>query len=190
MLRRDGLTAKMVAFSHCFRKEAGKGQHSFGLYRLHQFSKVEMFALTRGEQAESDQALEQMVDIQCEIVEALGLPYRVLDMATEELGAAAFRKYDIEAWMPSKGDYGEICSASNCTSYQSRRLNICYLDEKNEKKLVHTVNGTALAVPRIIQTILETYYDSEKDKVDIPECLHPWLSFKTIDAHRPSLILK
>ena len=113
-----------------------------------------------------------MVQIQCEIVEALGLPYRVLDMATEELGAAAFRKYDIEAWMPSKGDYGEICSASNCTSYQSRRLNICYLDEKNEKKLVHTVNGTALAVPRIIQTILETYYDSEKDKVILPECLH------------------
>lgn len=71
-------------------------------------------------------------------------------MATEELGAAAFRKYDIEVWMPSKGDYGEICSASNCTSYQSRRLNICYLDEHNERKLVHTVNGTALAVPRII----------------------------------------
>ena len=85
-----------------------------------------------------------------EIVEALGFPYRVLDMATEELGAAAFRKYDIEVWMPSKGDYGEISSASNCTSYQSRRLNICYLDEKNERKLVHTVNGTALAVPRII----------------------------------------
>ena len=71
-------------------------------------------------------------------------------MATEELGAAAFRKYDIEAWMPSRRGYGEISSASNCTSYQSRRLNICYLDEQNDKKLVHTVNGTALAVPRII----------------------------------------
>ena len=102
------------------------------------------------------------------------MPYRVLDMATEELGAAAFRKYDIEAWMPSKGDYGEICSASNCTSYQSRRLNISYLGRPNnedakdnnkieKKQLVHTVNGTALAAPRIIQTILETYYDQEKD---------------------------
>ena len=150
VLRRDGLPAKMVAFSHCFRKEAGRGQHSAGLYRLHQFSKVEMFALTHGEVSESELALHQMVEIQKEIIEALGLPYRVLDMATEELGAAAFRKYDIEAWMPSKGDYGEISSASNCTSYQSRRLNITYLDEHNERKLVHTVNGTALAVPRII----------------------------------------
>ena len=131
-----------------------------------------MFALTKGEVKESELALDEMVQIQREIVGELGLPYRVLDMATEELGAAAFRKYDIEVWMPSKGDYGEICSASNCTSYQSRRLNICYLDAHNEKKLVHTVNGTALAVPRIIQTILETYYDAEKERVDIPECLH------------------
>mmetsp|Transcript_23149 Transcript_23149/g.30854 ORF Transcript_23149/g.30854 Transcript_23149/m.30854 type:complete len:156 (-) Transcript_23149:248-715(-) len=150
MLRRDALPGKMVAFSHCFRKEAGKGEHSKGLYRLHQFSKVEMFALTRGEVSQSEQALEEMVAIQTEIVQSLGLSYRVLDMATEELGAAAFRKYDIEVWMPSRGDYGEICSASNCTSYQSRRLNICYLDEQNDRKLVHTVNGTALAVPRII----------------------------------------
>ena len=117
------------------------------------------------------------------------MPYRVLDMATEELGAAAFRKYDIEAWMPSRQDYGEICSASNCTSYQSRRLNICYLDEKNERKLVHTVNGTALAVPRIIQTILETYYDAEKDVVEMPDCLKPWLPFETIKEKRSSLIL-
>eukprot|EP00354_Favella_ehrenbergii_P011597 CAMPEP_0170467896 /NCGR_PEP_ID=MMETSP0123-20130129/11293_1 /TAXON_ID=182087 /ORGANISM="Favella ehrenbergii, Strain Fehren 1" /LENGTH=396 /DNA_ID=CAMNT_0010734357 /DNA_START=194 /DNA_END=1384 /DNA_ORIENTATION=- len=150
MLRRDALPGKMVAFSHCFRKEAGKGEHSKGLYRLHQFSKVEMFALTRGEVSQSEQALEEMVAIQTEIVQSLGLSYRVLDMATEELGAAAFRKYDIEVWMPSRGDYGEICSASNCTSYQSRRLNICYLDEQNDRKLAHTVNGTALAVPRII----------------------------------------
>ena len=92
-----------------------------------------MFALTHGEVAESEKALEEMISIQSEIVANLGLPYRVLDMATEELGAAAFRKYDIEVWMPSRGDFGEVCSASNCTSYQSRRLNICYLDEKNEK---------------------------------------------------------
>ena len=82
-------------------------------------------------------------------------------MASEELGAAAYRKYDIEAWIPSKKDFGEICSASNCTSYQSRRLNINYF-EKNEKKLVHTVNGTALAVPRIILTLIETYWNEEK----------------------------
>lgn len=83
-------------------------------------------------------------------------------MATEELGAAAFRKYDIEAWMPSRNDYGEISSASNCTTYQSRRLNINYFDKMNKKSLVHTVNGTALAVPRVIMAILETFWDEEK----------------------------
>ena len=189
ILRRDALPAKMVAFSHCFRKEAGKGEHSKGLYRLHQFSKVEMFALTHGEVNESEKALQEMLAIQIEIVEALGLSYRVLDMATEELGAAAFRKFDIEVWMPSKGGYGEISSASNCTSYQSRRLNISYLDSRNEKRLVHTINGTALAVPRIIQTILEIYYDPIKDCVEMPECLKPWLTFERISEKRPSLIL-
>ena len=94
-------------------------------------------------------------------MQALGLKYRLLDMASEELGSAAYRKYDIECWIPSKKDYGEICSASNCTSYQSRRLNINYFDTNNEKKLVHTVNGTALAVPRIILSIIETYWDEQ-----------------------------
>jgi seryl-tRNA synthetase len=83
-------------------------------------------------------------------------------MATEELGAAAYRKFDIEAWMPSKGDYGEISSASNCGSYQSKRLNISYFDQGNERKLVHTTNATALAVPRIILSILENYWDETK----------------------------
>ena len=82
-------------------------------------------------------------------------------MATEELGAAAYRKFDIEAWMPSKGDYGEICSASNCTSYQSKRLNITYQDG-SERKVAHTINATALAVPRVILSILENYWDEEK----------------------------
>lgn len=114
----------------------------------------------------------------------LGLKYRVLDMASEELGAAAYRKYDIEAWMPSKKDYGEICSASNCTSYQSRRLNITYYDKKNKKTLVHTVNGTALAVPRIIMAILETYWDEEKQIVRMPEALVPFLPFDRIENKR------
>jgi seryl-tRNA synthetase len=110
-------------------------------------------------------------------------------MATEELGAAAYRKFDVEVWMPSKQSYGEVSSASNCTAYQSRRLNINYLDEHNERRLVHTVNGTALAVPRVILAILETHYDKEKQIVRMPECLHPFLPFKTIETHgRPSLI--
>lgn len=131
LLRKDLLPAKFVAFSHCFRKEAGKGEHSKGLYRLHQFSKVEMFGLTPGVNQDSDALLLEMVDIQREILDELKLPYRVLNMATEELGAAAYRKFDTEVWMPSKQEFGEVCSASNCTSYQSRRLNICYLDGGN-----------------------------------------------------------
>jgi seryl-tRNA synthetase len=121
LLRKELLPAKFVAFSHCFRKEAGRGEHSKGLYRLHQFSKVEMFALTRSDGVDSnvysEEVLAEMVEIQKEIMEELEFPYRVLNMATEELGAAAFRKFDIEAWIPSKKSYGEVCSASNCTSY-------------------------------------------------------------------------
>ena len=115
LLQKNSLPAKFVAFSHCFRKEAGSGKESRGLYRLHQFSKVEMFASTTPET--SDEILMSMVDIQQEILQNLELPYRLLNMSTEELGAAAYRKFDIEAWMPSKQMYGEVCSASNCTSY-------------------------------------------------------------------------
>ena len=194
LLRKELLPAKFVAFSHCFRKEAGRGEHSKGLYRLHQFSKVEMFALTRSDGIDSnvysEAVLAEMVEIQKEIMEELEFPYRVLNMATEELGAAAFRKFDTEAWIPSKKSFGEVCSASNCTSYQSRRLNINYLAEHNEKALVHTVNGTALAVPRIILTLLETHYEADKNRVRIPTCLLPYLPFDYIEAKtpRPSLI--
>ena len=103
LLKAKALPHRMAAFSHCFRAEAGRGQHSFGLYRLHQFSKVEMFAITRGEDlSQSHAVLDEFVAIQEEVLQELGLRYRVLDMASEELGAAAFKKYDIEAWMPSK----------------------------------------------------------------------------------------
>ena len=109
----------------------------------------------------------------------MGLKYRVLDMATEELGAAAYRKFDIEAYMPSKLDYGEICSASNCTSYQSKRLNINYQDG-SDRKLVHTINATALAVPRIILAILENFWDEKNMQVTMPDVLKPYLPFEVI----------
>lgn len=162
ILKKEDLPAKYVAYSHCFRKEAGKGQHSVGLYRLHQFSKVEMFGFTLGDVHGSENLLSDFLSIQEDILTQLGLHYRVLDMATEELGAAAFRKFDIEAWMPSKQDYGEVTSASNCTSYQSKRLNISYFDQGTDRKLVHTINATALAVPRIILAILENYWNEDK----------------------------
>jgi seryl-tRNA synthetase len=102
LLRRELLPAKFVAFSHCFRKEAGKGEGSKGLYRLHQFSKVEMFGITRGDVSESEALLEEFLDVQKEVMEELGFPYRMLNMATEELGAAAYRKFDVEVWMPAR----------------------------------------------------------------------------------------
>ena len=110
-------------------------------------------------------------------------------MASEELGAAAYRKFDIEAWIPSRRDYGEICSASNCTSYQSRRLNITYFDKHNQKKLVHTVNATALAYPRILLTLIETYWDKEKNFIQLPKCLSDVLPFDRIENKRSSIIL-
>ena len=111
-------------------------------------------------------------------------------MATEELGAAAYRKFDIEAWMPSRKGYGEVSSASNCTNYQSKRLNISYFDKGTERKLVHTINATALAVPRIIMSILENNWDEKGQKVDIPEVIHPYLSFKEIKQKRKNLIFE
>jgi len=110
-------------------------------------------------------------------------------MATEELGAAAYRKYDIEAWFPGRGDFGEISSTSNCTSYQSKRLNISYLDSANERKLVHTVNGTALAVPRIIMAILENYWDDSKGVVEMPDVLKPYLPFERIGGKRRQSVI-
>ena len=117
------LPCRMVGISHCFRTEAGSaGKESKGLYRLHQFTKVELFAVSTPEQ--SDDVLEELCAFQQQLYEKLGLRCRVLDMPTQELGNSAYRKYDIETWMPSRGGYGEISSASNCTDYQSRRLNI------------------------------------------------------------------
>ena len=144
-----------------------------------------MLALTKGDGIEqSEEVLLEFVDIQEEILKDLGLKYRVLDMASEELGAAAFRKYDIEAWIPSKQDYGEVCSASNCTNYQARRLNICYLGDKNQKTLVHTVNATALAVPRILLCLIETYYDHESDSIVLPPAIANLVPFKRIEASK------
>jgi seryl-tRNA synthetase len=186
---RNQLTHKMVAYSHCFRAEAGRGQHSHGLYRLHQFSKVEMLGLTEGHIDDSEALLAEFLGVQEEIIQQLGFRYKVLDMATEELGAAAYRKFDVEAWMPSKKAFGEISSASNCTSYQSRRLNINYFDQNNNRKLVHTVNGTAMAIPRILLTLIETYWDRERNVIELPKVLHPLLPFDRIEIPRSNIIL-
>ena len=166
--------------SHCFRREAGAaGQFSKGLYRVHQFDKVEMFAYSTPEQ--SDQIHEKLRLIEDEIFEGLGLPFPVVDTCTGDLGAPAYRKWDLEAWMPGRngGEYGEVTSTSNCTDYQARRLNIKYKDDDGKNKYVHTLNGTAIAVGRAMLAILENYQNAD-GSVTIPPVLVPYCGFDKI----------
>ena len=187
ILKESSLPLKYVAYSHCFRKEAGKGGMSKGIYRLHQFAKVEMFAFTKAEDSESTQM--ELLEIQKELYDEIGLHYKVLDMASAELGSSAYRKYDLEAWFPARNAFGEITSVSNCTNYQSKRLNITYLGPNNVKMFPHTINGTAVAVPRLIMAILENFQTKEGNVI-IPEALRPYMGGITeINTPRTSPII-
>jgi seryl-tRNA synthetase len=182
VLLEEQLPITMCGISHCFRTEAGAhGQESRGLYRVHQFTKVEMFAFTTAEQ--SDAMHDQLCALECRFFDELGIPYRVVDTSTGDLGAPAYRKFDLEAWMPGRGDqgsWGEVTSTSNCTDYQSRRLNIRY-KKPNEKgtHFVHTLNGTAVAISRAIIAILENYQQADGTVV-VPEVLRPLLGMDQI----------
>ncbi len=168
----EDLPLKLCGVSHCFRTEAGAaGRASRGLYRVHQFTKVEMFAFTLP--GDSDAMLDHLRDLQCRLFDGLGLPYRVVDTATGDLGGPAYRKFDLEAWMPGRGGFGEVTSTSNCTDYQARRLNIRYR-VKGEKgtRFAHTLNGTAVAVSRALIAILENNQQADGSVV-IPEVLRP-----------------
>ncbi|XP_046639176.1 serine--tRNA ligase, mitochondrial-like isoform X2 [Daphnia pulicaria] len=169
------LPIKMAAVSRCYRAETSNVQEERGIYRVHQFTKVEMFGVTSGEAAASDALLEEFVAIQKELFSSLGLHYQLLDMPLHELGAPAYRKFDIEAWMPGRNMYGEISSASNCTDYQARRLNIQSIDSSDTRRFVHTVNGTACAVPRTLIALLETHQQSNGEVI-IPAVLQPYLN--------------
>jgi len=184
VLEERELPIRMAAFGHCFRTEAGAaGAAGKGLYRVHQFSKVEMFVICTPEQ--SDALHEELIAIEEDMFRELGLHFKVLDMPSGDLGAPAYRKFDIEAWMPGLGRYGEISSASNCTDYQARRLNIRYRAGKAEggakpaKKgsptvFCHTLNATACAVPRMIVAIIENGQKADGSIV-VPEVLRPFL---------------
>ena len=178
----DELPIRLCGLSHCFRTEAGAaGRASRGLYRVHQFTKVEMFAFTLPEQ--SDAMHQEMLDIECQIFDGLGIPYQVVDTATGDLGGPAYRKFDLEAWMPGRGnggEYGEVTSTSNCTDYQARRLNARY-KVKGEKgtKFLHTLNGTAIAISRALVAILELYQQRDGSVV-IPEVLRPLVGKEVI----------
>ncbi len=176
----DALPIRLCGVSHCFRREAGAaGQFSKGLYRVHQFTKIEMFVCCHP--SRSDAMLEDLTRIEEGIYQGLGIPYRVVDTCTGDLGGPAYRKYDIEAWMPGRGErgeYGEITSASNCTDYQARRLAIRFR-EGGKNAFVHTLNGTAIAVSRTLVAILENFQQAD-GSVKVPPALVPYTGFDTI----------
>ncbi|MCA9267655.1 MAG: serine--tRNA ligase, partial [Planctomycetales bacterium] len=177
VLDEEQLPIKVCGISHCFRTEAGAhGKATRGLYRVHQFTKVEMFAFTAGDVAVSDAMLDHFCQLECRIFDGLGIPYRVVDTATGDLGGPAYRKFDLEAWMPGRGEageYGEVTSTSNCTDYQSRRLDIRY-KRKGEKgtQLVHTLNGTAVAISRGLIAVLENHQQAD-GSILVPAALRP-----------------
>jgi seryl-tRNA synthetase len=181
----DELPLKLCGISHCFRTEAGAhGRATRGLYRVHQFTKVEMFAFTTPEQSEAMHDL--LLDLECRLFDGLGIPYRVIDTASGDLGGPAYRKFDLEAWMPGRGEqgeWGEVTSTSNCTDYQARRLAIRYR-KPGEKgtQFVHTLNGTAIAISRAIIAVLENHQQAD-GSVKVPEALVPWMGKKVISHH-------
>lgn len=185
ILDEASLPKKYVGLSHCFRTEAGApGRDTKGLYRVHQFTKVEMFGFCTPDQSEALHL--EILAVEEEIFQGLGLAYHVLDTCTGDLGGPAYRKYDLEAWMPCRGDidpatkrpsgeYGEVTSTSNCTDFQARRLNIRSKGAGQKgTRFVHTLNGTAVAVTRALVAILENNQQADGSVV-IPEVLRPWV---------------
>lgn len=170
------LPIRIAGVSHCFRTERAAGRATRGLYRVHQFTKVEMVVIAPPEQSEA--LHQELLTNERDIFNALEIPYRVLDICTGDLGAAAYRKYDLEAWMPARGqggEFGEITSTSNCTEFQARRLNIRYRTEPKGKPLyVHTLNGTAIALGRAMIAILENNQRADGSVV-VPKALRPFL---------------
>jgi seryl-tRNA synthetase len=181
ILEAESLPIKLCGLSHCFRTEAGAhGRATRGIYRVHQFTKVEMFAFTTAEAEQSDAMLEYLRGIECRIFDGLGIPYRVIDTATGDLGGPAYRKYDLEAWMPGRGEWGEVTSTSNCTDYQARRLAIRYR-AKGAKgtTFAHTLNGTAVAITRALIAIMENYQQAD-GSITVPEKLRTWVGKERI----------
>jgi seryl-tRNA synthetase len=165
---------RYAGISTCFRREAGTyGKDTRGVFRVHQFDKVEMFSFTRPDEAKSEH--ERLLGIEEETFTDLGIPYRVVNTAAGDLGPAATKKYDIEAWFPSQQRYRELTSCSNTTDYQARRLRIRHRGEAGTE-LVHTLNGTAMAVPRTMAAIMENFQQPD-GSVLIPEALHPYTGF-------------
>ncbi|KAL6946554.1 hypothetical protein ACO0RG_000707 [Hanseniaspora osmophila] len=188
---RPSLPLKLCGLSKSFRKEAGaRGKDTKGLYRVHEFSKVELFIWCRPEESETH--LLSLKNFQMDMIKELGLTAKVMNMPANDLGAPAFQKYDIECWMPGRGSFGETSSTSNCTDFQSRRMNTRFISHvsdghdakpnkqnKVQTQFVHTLNGTAMAIPRIIMAIVENFYNPQTKMVAIPKPLQPFMNNKT-----------
>lgn len=167
---------RIAAVSNCFRREAGSaGRDVRGLYRVHQFAKVEQVILCRADVNESERILQELVANSEELLQRLELPYRVVAVCTGDLSLKNYKQYDIETWMPSRGNYGETHSASNLLDFQARRSRIRYRDENGELQFCHTLNNTAVASPRILIPLLENHQRAD-GSIHIPEALHPYMN--------------
>ncbi len=173
------LPKRYVGFSTCYRREAGSyGKDTKGIFRVHQFDKLEMFSFC--EPSKSWEEHEYLLSCEEEILTGLGLPYRVVNIAAGDLGAPAAKKYDCEVWIPSQRQYRELTSCSNCTDYQARRANIRVKGETGNE-YIHTLNGTACAMTRMLVAILENYQNKD-GSVTIPEVLVPWVRKEKIEV--------
>jgi len=168
----DYLPIRYAGYSSCFRREAGSyGKDTRGIIRVHQFDKVEMFSYVKPEDAKTEHL--KLLEWEKDFLKAMEIPFRVIDVASGDLGSSAIRKFDCEAWIPTQNAYREVTSTSNCTEFQSRRLNIRFRDE-NGTKPVATLNGTLVAVPRMIVAILENHQNAD-GSVNVPKALQPFL---------------
>jgi seryl-tRNA synthetase len=174
----DDLPKRYVAFSSCFRREAGSyGKDTKGILRVHQFDKVEMFSFTKPEDSQKEHKF--LLSMEEKLMQLLKIPYHVLNICTGDLGDPAAAKYDIEAWMPGQSAYRETHSTSNCTDFQARRLNIRYKAKDGKLNLVHTLNGTAFAIGRTLIAIIENY--QQKDgTINVPAILQKYIKIKKI----------
>jgi seryl-tRNA synthetase len=181
ILAAGDLPRRYAGFSSCFRREAGAaGKDTQGIFRVHQFDKVEMFAFVEPEESRDEH--ERLLAVEEEILGALGIPYRVVNIAANDLGASAAKKYDLEAWLPGQERFRELTSCSNTTDFQARRLDIRYRPAEGQApRHVHTLNGTAVAVGRTIIAIVENH-QRDDGTVAIPEVLHPFGAPATIRA--------
>ena len=168
----DKLPMRYAGYSSCFRREAGTyGKDTRGIIRVHQFDKVEMFSFCKPEEAKEEH--KRLLQWEKDFLNAMEIPYRVIDVASGDLGSSATRKFDIEAWIPTQGAYREVTSTSNCTEFQARRLNIRYKDADGTKAIA-TLNGTLVAIPRMIVAILENHQNAD-GTVNVPAALQPFL---------------